>query len=163
MKTSPLRGDTVPEAARASWIRWGIGLSLVLPVIVAGVFLATSLMRVPLSTRHDVSPLLAVAIMSVFAIAVGVAPAWLLIARALRDAGPRSLLLGLAIEAASCVLCLVIAGIQNAANPREGGGGMAFVALGSAFGLTTVVFIPLALAAIARARLARAACRQPHT
>ena len=152
----------MPEAARASWIRWGIGLSLVLPLIVAGGFLATSLMRMPLSSLHDVPPFLVFAIMAVFAVAAAGIPAWLLITRALRDAGPRSLVLGLAIEAASCVLCLVIAGIQNAANPREGGGGMAFVALGSAFGLTTVVFIPLALAAMVRARLTRAAGRQPR-
>jgi hypothetical protein len=137
-------------------------LSLVLPPIVAGVFLATSLMRAPLSSLHDVPPFLAFATMLVFAIAAGGVPAWLLITRALRDAGPRSLLLGLGIDAASCILCLVIAGIQNAANPLEGGGGTAFVALGSAFGLTTVVFIPLALAAMARARLTRAGGRQPH-
>ena len=147
------------ETVRAGWIRWGIGLSLVLPVIVAGVFLATSLMRMPLSSRHGMSPMLAFAIMSVFAVTVGVVPAWLLITRALRDAGLRSLLLGIAIEAVSYLLCFVIAGIQNAANPREGGGGMAFVALGSAFGLTTVVFIPLAIAAWVRARLFRAGGR----
>jgi hypothetical protein len=62
----------------------GMGLSLGLPAIVSVVSLVTSLMDTRLTSRPEVPPFQAFAIMFVFALAAAGIPAWFLIASALQ-------------------------------------------------------------------------------